>query len=1024
MNFCFTRTSLNYNSMKTKHFKQLQNSHLFTLEKDSIQNILSSFRQGILLNKTNNSKFKTCKNSPDKYYIDKPKNMKSKINASKLNNDIHKINISSKIILTSKQKDINLENILKQKIIKLKEKKSITNNNSDNNNSISYNSHTNYTNMNNNTSSSLNNYLPQTQYVKKAKSKMTLDSSPQNSTYKKFQKRPESSLEDEEKNSLYTNSLKDSNYYPKNINLSSCSSKNYNGIKNPFNTIQNKSNNLILKNHLKKSSIFSSTLNYFKPKYQSKSPKYKLNLHIINKTSIPTQNNSRKNSNEKDILMNNNIYLKIKNNNNYFNNSPQLKNVEKKKDIVLENKFKHNKQKEFINANNKINYKNSIKRKVNNQKINEQLKNSDSGINKVKNQENKKLTLLESLVHLNLMTLKKKEGFNLHKNSSLQKIQNKKEENNKINEVEKNINLNKKVLEDFKSEISIKKENEKDSKKEKAKIGDRDLDNSKNLNDNLLYYLNLNLDQPSNNKNLNESNDSIQSMTNQKYLTYSKDKEIISSYIKQYFNINGLYPTTKMKFYKYGRLLGKGAFGKVNLSLHVLTGRLVAIKSINKNKLISERQKEKIKIETSIMKTLSSSDYIVKMFETYETEKHICIVMEYICAGDLLSYIRKRSKLTEPIAKYIFKQIILGIQHIHNNRIVHRDIKLDNILIDLDNKIKICDFGVSKRVNNNEKMFEQCGTPTYIAPEILKGKGYEGYKVDIWSAGVVLYAMLSGTVPFKGNNIHELHQLILKGDYIPLNDISQDAAHLIKSILEIEPKKRISIHQILSHPWLIDVNIDNNLNYNLFTNAERILLAKSNVDYRDPQNKEDMNENFDIRNLDTEEENENKNIKTKSLILAPFNTSMEEDESKSEVSIIDNNCNEISIENKIIKFSVKVKELNRIYELNNNGEIDNGIVISMDSNEKQFYNNISPSPYNLGSFFSKGNSKAISPINELEDNLSSKRELKENKKEIIEDALNEISKLGYLKPYVRECLNNNEKNYATASYFLLVKYCY
>ena len=424
------------------------------------------------------------------------------------------------------------------------------------------------------------------------------------------------------------------------------------------------------------------------------------------------------------------------------------------------------------------------------------------------------------------------------------------------------------------------------------------------------------------------------------------------------------------------------------------------------------------------MKTLSSSDYIVKMFETYETEKHICIVMEYICAGDLLSYIRKRSKLTEPIAKYIFKQIILGIQHIHNNRIVHRDIKLDNILIDLDNKIKICDFGVSERVNNNEKMFEQCGIPTYIAPEILKGKGYEGYKVDIWSAGVVLYAMLSGTVPFKGNNIHELHQLILKGDYIPLNDISQDAAHLIKSILEIEPKKRISIHQILSHPWLIDVNIDNNLNYNLFTNAERILLAKSNVDYRDPQNKEDMNENFDIRNLDTEEENENKNIKTKSLILAPFNTSIEEDESKSEVSIIDNNCNEISIENKIIKFSVKVKELNRIYELNNNGEIDNGIVISMDSNEKQFYNNISPSPYNVGSFFSKGNSKAISPINELEDNLSSKRELKENKKEIIEDALNEISKLGYLKPYVRECLNNNEKNYATASYFLLVKYCY
>ena len=148
--------------------------------------------------------------------------------------------------------------------------------------------------------------------------------------------------------------------------------------------------------------------------------------------------------------------------------------------------------------------------------------------------------------------------------------------------------------------------------------------------------------------------DSTQSTTKEKYILYSKDKDRISSYIKEYFNKNGIYPSTKMKFYKYGRLLGKGAFGKVNLSLHTLTGRLVAIKSINKSKIITERQKSKIQIETSIMKTLSSSDYIVKFFETYETQKHICIVMEYICAGDLLSYIRKRSKLNEEIAKIYF----------------------------------------------------------------------------------------------------------------------------------------------------------------------------------------------------------------------------------------------------------------------------------------------------------------------------------------------------------------------------------
>ena len=206
------------------------------------------------------------------------------------------------------------------------------------------------------------------------------------------------------------------------------------------------------------------------------------------------------------------------------------------------------------------------------------------------------------------------------------------------------------------------------------------------------------------------------------------------------------------------------------------------------------------------MKILSTSEHVVKIYETYETKKHICIVMEYISAGDLLSYIRKRSKLTEPIAKYIFKQIILGLQFIHKNKIVHRDIKLDNILIDLDNKIKICDFGVSKKIiNNNDLMFEQCGTPTYIAPEILKNKGYEGFGVDIWSSGVVLYAMLSGTVPFKGNDIKELNNGIMKGIYNSINDISNQANHLLKCILEVDPKKRISINDILSHPWLIDV---------------------------------------------------------------------------------------------------------------------------------------------------------------------------------------------------------------------------
>ena len=1000
--------------LKSIKNKKLHSSSLHTLDKDFLGNFMISFRHGIISNNLNYSKNKTS--TSEKNFIDKPKNIKSKINQSHLNS----------ILLTSIsiQNDKIFDNFLKKKLIKLKGKKSlISNNNLNDNNRSNLSNQTIYINKNNNNniSSCLINYLPHSNCIKKAKCKMTLDTSLKNSIYNNFKKRSISNIEDEVKNS---NSPKDSYIYLKNKNLSSSSSKHY--LKQPFNTIQNNPNNLIFKNHLKNNSLITSNLKTFSK------PKYKLNIHHYNKFPFHTENNSKKHSIDKgnlaqNIIYNSNINLKINKGKNNFK--------EKKNDFFSEKKYK-----KFNCHEKEITLKNDIKINSNIHIKNEQSKNysNEKFKNKLRIPKNKKLTLLENLINSNRIISNKKNAIYQTENTSLKPIKNIYDNKNEINQKENteknkndNINLDNNSFqnniikfEDYSLNNNLKKENDLDIEiKNKLINSDCDLENEENIHDTLLYYINSNLDQI---PNLNESNDSIQSLTkdNQK-LIYLKDKEIISSYIKKYYKINGIYPTTKMKFYKYGRLLGKGAFGKVNLSLHILTGRLVAIKSINKNKIKSERHKSKIEMEKSIMKTLSSSDYIVKMFETYETKKHICIVMEYICAGDLLSYIKKRSKLTEPIAKFIFKQIILAIQYIHNHNIVHRDIKLDNILIDLDNKIKICDFGVSKRINHNEIMYEQCGTPTYIAPEILRGKGYEGYGVDVWSAGVVLYAMLSGTVPFKGNNLRELHELILSGQYKSINDISKEASHLLKKIFEIEPKKRISINEILNHSWLSDVDVENSQKYNLFTNAERIILAKSNVDYRNINNKDDMIENFNIRNLDTNEEFENKNNNSKSIILAPFNSSITEDEDNNlEISIIDNNCNELKIKNNIIKFTSKVKEINRIYELNNNGEIDNGVVISMDSNDKKYNNNISPSPYNNDSFNFKDNYKFISAQNELELNLNYGIDEKENKKEINEEALKEIDKLGYSKSYIKDCLNNNEKNYATTSYFLLVKYCY
>ncbi len=179
--------------------------------------------------------------------------------------------------------------------------------------------------------------------------------------------------------------------------------------------------------------------------------------------------------------------------------------------------------------------------------------------------------------------------------------------------------------------------------------------------------------------------------------------------------------------------------------------------------------------------------------------------MEVCGAGDLLTYVRKRRKLKEDIAKHMFKQICEGLRYCHSKNILHRDIKLDNILLTSEGDIRICDFGVSKLVKPGEIMTEQCGTPAYIAPEVFENKGYEGYASDVWSSGVVLYAMLYGTVPFKANNMTELQKQITKCLTTFKEEISAEAISLLKGILEKDPSKRLKISEILKHPWMQDI---------------------------------------------------------------------------------------------------------------------------------------------------------------------------------------------------------------------------
>ena len=264
-------------------------------------------------------------------------------------------------------------------------------------------------------------------------------------------------------------------------------------------------------------------------------------------------------------------------------------------------------------------------------------------------------------------------------------------------------------------------------------------------------------------------------------------------------------PATSSDFYKIGKVMGKGAFGKVNLAIHRLSEKFVALKSINKTYLSEEASKRKVMQEFNILRRTRHRN-IVRLYESFETQQHIVFVMEICGAGDLLTYVRRRRKLKEDVAKHVFRQIIEGLKYCHSKNILHRDIKLDNILLTSEGDVKICDFGVSKLVKKGEIMTEQCGTPAYIAPEVFENKGYEGYASDAWSAGVVLYAMLYGTVPFKASNMTELQKQITKCQTTFKDEISEEAISLLKGILERDPTKRLTTTEILRHPWMIETD--------------------------------------------------------------------------------------------------------------------------------------------------------------------------------------------------------------------------
>ncbi|XP_077396928.1 MAP/microtubule affinity-regulating kinase 4 isoform X3 [Festucalex cinctus] len=252
--------------------------------------------------------------------------------------------------------------------------------------------------------------------------------------------------------------------------------------------------------------------------------------------------------------------------------------------------------------------------------------------------------------------------------------------------------------------------------------------------------------------------------------------------------------------YRLLKTIGKGNFAKVKLARHILTGREVAIKIIDKTQL-NPTSLQKLFREVRIMKTLNHPN-IVQLFEVIETEKTLYLIMEYASGGEVFDYLVAHGRMKEKEARGKFRQIVSAVHYCHQKNIVHRDLKAENLLLDANSNIKIADFGFSNEFMAGSKLDTFCGSPPYAAPELFQGKKYDGPEVDIWSLGVILYTLVSGSLPFDGQNLKELRERVLRGKYRVPFYMSTDCEGILRRFLVLNPTKRCSLEQIMKDKWL------------------------------------------------------------------------------------------------------------------------------------------------------------------------------------------------------------------------------
>ncbi|KAI5670991.1 hypothetical protein M9H77_11355 [Catharanthus roseus] len=260
---------------------------------------------------------------------------------------------------------------------------------------------------------------------------------------------------------------------------------------------------------------------------------------------------------------------------------------------------------------------------------------------------------------------------------------------------------------------------------------------------------------------------------------------------------------TRVGRYELGRTLGEGTFAKVKFARNTETGENVAIKILDKEKVLKHKMIGQIKREISTMKLIRHPN-VIRMYEVMASKTKIYIVLEFVTGGELFDKIAAKGRLKEDEARKYFQQLINAVDYCHSRGVYHRDLKPENLLLDDSGVLKVSDFGLSalpQQVREDGLLHTTCGTPNYVAPEVINNKGYDGAKADLWSCGVILFVLMAGYLPFEESNLMSLYKKIFKAEFTCPPWFSTSAKKLIKRILDPNPQTRITIPEVIENEW-------------------------------------------------------------------------------------------------------------------------------------------------------------------------------------------------------------------------------